>query len=254
MAAEFPHSAYDDRTLQVYLLGSLPFDAILRLQRRLQFDISGDRAQAALILCEHPPLITVGRHGSRSHSRLEAEELRLRGWPIRWVNRGGGCVLHLPGQIALYAILPLDRLGLEIAGYLHTLGTAITDLLNDFSVLGEIRASDGSVCAGSRPLAALGVTVRDWVTGYGAYVNIQPALDLFRHVTASAEDALPMTSLERERGGPMRPSLVRERLIEHFRTRFGFTRVALFSDHPVLGALPPSTFGRGAGHLTTENA
>jgi hypothetical protein len=27
---------------------------------------------------------------------------------------------------------------------------------------------------------------------------------------------------------------VRERLIEHFRARFGFARVALFSDHPAL--------------------
>jgi hypothetical protein len=43
-----------------------------------------------------------------------------------------------------------------------------------------------------------------------------------------------MTSLERERGGPVRPSLVRERLIEHFRNRFDFARVTLFTDHPAL--------------------
>jgi hypothetical protein len=43
-----------------------------------------------------------------------------------------------------------------------------------------------------------------------------------------------MTSLERERRGPVRPSLVRERLMEHFRARFDFGRVALFTEHPML--------------------
>ncbi len=52
--------------LQVYLLGTLDFEAMLRFQRRLHYEVSGDRTQAALVLCEHPPLITVGRHGSRA--------------------------------------------------------------------------------------------------------------------------------------------------------------------------------------------
>ena len=45
-----------------------------------------------------------------------------------------------------------------------------------------------------------------------------------------------MTSLERERRGPVRPSLVRERLIEHWQKRFDFDRVTVFSEHPFLEA------------------
>jgi lipoyl(octanoyl) transferase len=254
MTAEFPQFAHEERALQVYLLGSAPFDAILRLQRRLHFEITGDRRQAALIVCEHPPLITVGRQGSRSHIRLEAEELRLRGWPIRWVNRGGGCVLHVPGQLGLYAVMPLDRLGLAVPEYLQRFGNAVCDLLADFSVAAELRTDASGVWAGGRLVASLGVSVREWVTGYGAYVNIHPALDLFRHVTASPDDTLPMTSLERERGGPVRPSLVRERLIEHFRARFAFSRVSLFSDHPALGGIFIPRLAASAGTLTTESA
>jgi hypothetical protein len=36
-----------------------------------------------------------------------------------------------------------------------------------------------------------------------------------------------MTSLARERRGPLRPQLVRERLLEHFTARFGIGRVDL---------------------------
>jgi lipoyl(octanoyl) transferase len=234
MATELPQRTVQETTLQVYLLGSVPFDPLLRLQRRLHFEISGDRRQAALIVCEHPPTITVGRHGSRCHIHLEPEELHLRGWPIRWVNRGGGCILHVPGQLAVYPVLPLDRLHCDINGYLHKLGETIRDLLGDFSVHAGVRVDEHGVWAGTRLLAALGVSVRNWVSGYGAFVNVHPALDLFRHVTTVADASQPMTSLERERRGPVRPSLVRERLVEHFRSRFGFARVALFSDHPAL--------------------
>ena len=235
MSAEPAESTPDEMALRVYLLGCVDFEALLRFQRLLHFEITGNRRQAALIVCEHPPLITVGRQGSRSHIHLEADELRLRGWPIRWVNRGGGCMLHVPGQLALYPILPLDRLRCGIAEYLRGLTETIRAAVEDFSIHAGLGADDEGVWVGSRLLAAVGVSVRDWVTSYGAYVNIHPALELFRHVSVSAHQHQPMTSLERERRGPVRPALVRERLIEHFRNRFGFSRIALFSDHPALG-------------------
>lgn len=240
MSAEVPYDAAADRALQVYLLGTLDFETLLGLQRRLIFDVSGDRRQAALILCEHPPTITIGRQGSHAHVHLEPEELATRGWPVRWVNRGGGCVLHMPGQIALYAILPLDQLGGGISGYLHNLGSAIGDLIGDFSIHAALRVDERGVWAGDRLLAALGVSVRDWVTAYGAYINIHPALDQYHAVTVVGDHDQPMTSLERERRGRVQPSLVRERLIEHFRSRFGFGRVSLFTEHPLLQAAPVS--------------
>ena len=234
MSAELSHGANKDAVLQAYLLGSLDFDTALRLQRRLHFEVTGDRRQAALVLCEHPPLITIGRQGSRAHLHVEPEELRTRRWPVRWVNRGGGCLLHMPGQFALYSIMPLDRLGCTVSDYLHRLGAAIGDALGDFSIHATIRIDERGIWAGDRMLAALGVSVRDWVTMFGAYINVHPALDLFRCVTAVADCEQPMTSLERERRGAVRPALVRERLIEHFRVRFGFDRVTLFTEHPMV--------------------
>src|SRR5262249_29179897 len=81
--------------LQVYLLGTVEFEAALALQRLLAYQIAGARDRAALILCDHPPLITVGRQGSRAHILYEPEELQALRWQVRWVNRGGGCMLHL---------------------------------------------------------------------------------------------------------------------------------------------------------------
>src|SRR5260370_27197754 len=84
-----PNSTSAESVLQVYMLGLVEFEAALALQRRLVYQVSGDRATSALILCEHPPLITVGREGSWSHLHCSPEELRARRWRVRCGHRRG---------------------------------------------------------------------------------------------------------------------------------------------------------------------
>jgi lipoyl(octanoyl) transferase len=233
--------------LRVYLLGVVEFEAALTLQRTLAFEAAGARDSAALVLCEHPPIVTVGRDGSPADIRCDFEELRARRWPLRWVNRGGGSLLHLPGQLALYPILPLDWRGLGLGDYLERLQRIVMAVLDDFSVQAVTRPGQPGVWAGGRLIAGIGVAVRDWVSYYGAYLNINPDLFPFRIVRIAPNVYEPMTSLVRERRGPVRPALVRERLLEHFLAAFPFERTALFSHHPCLGHQPPAR----AGHLTT---
>src|SRR5438874_1141026 len=156
-----------ETTLQVYLLGSVEFEAALVLQRRLVYQVAGERSSAALVLCEHPPLITVGRQGSRSHILCDSDELRARRWSMRWVNRGGGCVLHQPGQLAVYPILPLDRIGLGLRSYLDRLHDVVIAVLGEYRIAGAARANVPGVWVGDRPIAVTGVAVRDWVSYYG---------------------------------------------------------------------------------------
>jgi lipoyl(octanoyl) transferase len=231
--------------LRVYLLGVVEFETALTLQRTLAFEAAGQRDSAALVLCEHPPIITVGRDGSPADIRCDFEELRVRRWPLRWVNRGGGTLLHLPGQLAIYPILPLDRRGLGLAGYLERLQHILTATLNDFTVQAVTRPEQPGVWVGPRLIAGVGVAVCDWVAYYGAYLNTNPDLLPFRIVRTGAKEREPMTSLVRERRGPVRPAQVRERLLEHFLAAFPFERTALFSHHPCLGHRPAR-----AGHLT----
>jgi lipoyl(octanoyl) transferase len=235
----------NELTLQVYLLGSMDFDAALRFQRHLHFEVCDRRIGAALILCEHPPAISVGRLGSHAHIR-DHDESRGRRIPHYWVSRGGGCVLHLPGQLAVYPVLPLDRLGMHVPAYVARLSKACLAVVSEFSLRHAARADDWGVWVGDRLLAVLGVAIRDWVTTFGAYINVQPSLDAFRLVRSGPTAGVPMTSLERERRGPVRPSMVRQRLVEHFQACFAFGRVALFSDHPSLKGSTNRCHGRTA--------
>ena len=220
--------------LHVYLLGLVEFEAALQLQRQLVYHASGADAQAALLLCEHPPLITVGRQGSHAHILCDAEELQARHWTVRWVNRGGGCLLHLPGQLAIYPILPLKKLDLGLRDYLDRLHRVVVAVLDDFSVRARTRQGQAGVWVGDRPVAGVGVAVRDWVTWYGAFLNVNPDLVPFRLLRSAGDDG-PMTSLARERHGPVRMALVRQSVVEHFARAFDLGRTSIFFSHPSLG-------------------
>ncbi len=230
-----PDGGASGPALRAYLLGQVDFDKALALQRALVFETSGARDARTLVLCEHTPLITVGRHGSPAHIHFDPDELRARRWPVRWVNRGGGCLLHLPGQLAVYSIVALDRSGLGLAAYLERLQRILVRVLDDFSVRAATRPGEPGVWVGQRLVAGLGVAVRDWVAYFGAVLNIDPDLAPFRHVRSGGPGDGPMTSLVRERGAPLRPALVRQRLLEHFAETFGCRRTSLFFGHPLLG-------------------
>jgi lipoyl(octanoyl) transferase len=225
--------------LQAYLLGTVSFESALAFQRRLLYQVAGDRDHGAILLCEHTPLITVGRHGSSAHILYEPGELRARRWQIRWVNRGGDCVLHLPGQLAIYPILALDRLGVDLRTYLTRLKAILKTVLSDFDVRAEAQEHDNEIVVGGRRIATIGVAVRQWVTYYGAVLNVNPDLLPFRGIRSSTtcRDA---TSLVRERRGSLRPSLVRERLLERFAASFQFSRTSVFFDHPSLSPKTPA--------------
>jgi lipoyl(octanoyl) transferase len=223
------------QALQVYLLGQIEFGAALALQRRLAYEVSGDRSSACLLLCEHPPTLSIGREGSRRHIDQDAVEFRSGVWPIRWVNRGGGCILHVPGQLAIYPVFPLDHLQLGVHDFLMRIDKVLVNLLGNFGVAADPKPEVQCIAVRNRPIAHIGIAVRNWVSYFGAFININPDLELFRIVQADPRLVPRMTSLERERHGPLRTSLVREQAIELFAKMFAFDRIVLFTDHPMLG-------------------
>ncbi len=234
------------RPLAVYLLGGLEFDALLALQRRLVYDIAGDRDSAALVLCDHPTGITIGREGSAAHVRPGPNALAVRGWPVRWVARGGGAVLHVPGQVACYPIFPLDALNLTAGRFVNELVAVACDLCSEFGVEGVPDEERPGVRANGRRVAHVGVAVCGGVTSFGLIVNANPDLAPFRDVRCGG-DALPMTSLARESDHRVRVTGVRQRLVELIAARFAFDRVSVFHTHPA--ALP-----RPTRHATTHGS
>jgi lipoyl(octanoyl) transferase len=240
--------------LEAFLLGQIDFDVALTLQQRLveQTRERGD-GQVTLLLCEHPTLITVGRGGSPGDVAMQSGLVRNRQIDVRWVNRGGGCLVHSPGQLAIYPIVPLRWHGFSVGEFLHRLQTGIIEALDDLNVpTRPQREPEGTVpifasakrgLSPSTPygvwgrtgqLAALGVAVRHWITYYGAYLNVCPAMGLFRLVRGDRPGQAAMSCLVAERRGPVRMTGVRSAMVCRLAERFNCDRYHLYTGHPML--------------------
>jgi len=231
-----------DPDTTAHLLGTVDFQRCLALQQRLVYE--SDAAQdgrITLLLSEHPACVTVGRAGSRTHVRLAPRELERRGWRMAWVNRGGGCLVHSPGQLAVYPIVPLSWHGWTVGEYLRRLQGGLYGALAEAGFASEPREGRFGLWARSGQLAAVGVAVKNWITYYGAYVNVNPELGRYRAVMTDAIDGTTMSSLAVERRKRVRMTTIREAVARHLAAAFDASDYHVHTGHPGLPAPEPVT-------------
>ncbi len=227
--------------LQAFLLGQIDFDACLALQQRLVYDAGAGDQAITLLVCEHSPLITVGRSGSRTHIHLSSDELTSQQLDVRWLNRGGGCMLHLPGQLAIYPIVPLERYGWTVGEFLNRLQTGLLSTIAELSIAGTTRPGWPGVWGRTGQLAAIGVAVKNWTTYHGAFLNVDPAMRVVRRIVTDREQNEPMSSLMVERQGSVKMSAVRAGIVRHLAEAFLAERYHIHTSHPLLNCSPTKT-------------
>jgi len=226
--------------LDVYLLGELEFERALRLQSRLVYDVSGSDGQlAALVLCEHRGVITIGRQGSRAHIACGDDELAALGLTLRWVNRGGGCVLHRPGQLVVYPVMPVSPESLKPADYVRRLAECVANVLAEFNIKCSISADLSGVYVRGAQIATIGVAVSRWVAYHGLTLNVSGWTKPFEVIHPSGNGALIATTMEAERRRPIKMAQVRECLVRQFVQTFHIPRYHIFTWHPILMAEEP---------------
>jgi lipoyl(octanoyl) transferase len=225
---------HDTPQLDVRLLGTVDFESAQFLQERLVYEISGRTdLYGGVFLCEHPPLITVGRAGSRAHVLLEQKDLATRGLQVRWLNRGGGCLVHSPGQLAVYPVVPLQRLGMGLQDYRTALVASVLDLCDELDIAAWPVERNYGVAGRGGVFTFVGAAVKRWVAYQGMFINVNPLMQTQRLVSIGASGLRP-TSLEALRGRAISMATVRESLIRNLARRLGYTQYQVFTGHPLL--------------------
>jgi lipoyl(octanoyl) transferase len=207
-------------------------EELTTLQRRLVYEVSGQPETARVLFCEHPSALTIGRHGSRLQVRLTDEELIARKLPLLFVPRGGGAMLHTPGQVTCYPILPLARYGVSPGEYVRTLLQLTTTAITASGVPVEANENEVSIRVRGRRVAHLGVGVRNGVSLFGVVVNVVPDLELFRGIAVD-DDPLLMTSMQRESSVRVTVSAVQQHLLEGLCDRFSLRRMVMPNRGPI---------------------
>jgi len=168
-------------TVRLIRTGPADYRRCWALQRRLVDELCADRsAPGALVLTEHPPVITLGRSARREHVLAATAELARRGVELVETDRGGDVTVHGPGQIVLYPVLPLERFGgRDLGRFLRGLEEAVIRALARWGLGAERIAGLSGVWAGGGKVCALGVAFRRWVSSHGLALNLDPDMGLF---------------------------------------------------------------------------
>ena len=130
-------------------------------------------AAGAIYLCEHPPVITLGRSAKRDNV-LAAGDV-----PVVQIERGGDVTYHGPGQLMIYPVVRVKT----VVGFLSAIASALADAAAVFGVRGaEFRRDPAGLWLGDAKLAACGIHIARGVSVHGWALNVCTPDDAWRRI------------------------------------------------------------------------
>ncbi len=182
--------------VEVIDVGLIPYKEAWDLQTSLhQQLVENKRAgypQAPVhyfLLCEHPPVYTLGKSGSEEHLRINDEERLAHDIEYFKINRGGDITFHGPGQLVGYPILDLDLIFTDVHRYVRSLEEVIIRVLNNYTITGTrndrytgVWIDTDKAISEAKKICAIGVHLSRWVTMHGFAFNINTNLSYFNHI------------------------------------------------------------------------
>lgn len=172
------------------------------------------------VVCEHFPVITLGKHAKINNLLLSQHELALRGVETVMSDRGGDVTFHGPGQLVMYPILDLEAYGMGLRSYIEFLEECVIRTLAEYGIKGERIAGASGVWLDKdtpreRKICAIGVKSSRYITMHGLAFNINTDLHAFSFIHPCGFVDKEVTSLMHETGKQQSLQEVTERLIKH---------------------------------------
>lgn len=175
----------------------------LKLQQKPP--VLADGCSHHLLMCEHPPVYTLGKNGKEEHLLAKPEELLSKGVQYFKNNRGGDITFHGPGQIVAYPIFDLEDWKRDIHWYMRSLEEVVIRTLKDYGIIGErIEKVTGVWIAPKSPQArkicAFGVRTSRWVSMHGLALNVNTDLNYFKWIVPCGIADKGVASMQEELG------------------------------------------------------
>lgn len=219
--------------VKCYWLGRAGYRQVWDLQLALHSRIIAGNQPPTLLLLEHEPVITVGRHGDTANVHSSLDELTARGVAVHRIERGGDVTFHGPGQLIGYPLLNLKAHGLSVAGYLRSLEESLIALLSDYALQTKREPGFTGVWHETGKLAAIGIAVKRWVTFHGFALNVTTDLSYFDLINPCGLSR-PVTSIQQLTGLSLDCKQVAQQYLTAFDATFGMETSELTSSWPSL--------------------
>ena len=168
------------------------------LQQRLHHAVRTSGAPGLIMVTEHLPVVTFGRHADPRFLRLTAAELASAGVDVVTTDRGGEVTAHMPGQVIIYPIIRLGAGRLGPRAYVSKLEGAVVGLLAAYGLQASCDPERPGVFIGTDKVCAIGVRIRDHVSLHGLALNVANDLGLFQAMVPCGLEGRGVTSLQQQ--------------------------------------------------------
>lgn len=178
------------------------------------------------LLCEHPPVYTLGKSGKKEHVLMSDDELAANNIAFFNTNRGGDITFHGLQQIVGYPILDLEKYYTDIGKYLRNLEEVIILTIAEYGIKGGRSKGetgvwiDEDIPGKERKICAIGVRCSRWITMHGFAVNVNTDLSYFNNIIPCGIENKQVTSIEKELGRAVDYNEVKEKLKRNFEKIF----------------------------------
>lgn len=181
---------------RIFDLGLIEYEKARFFQAEMLELIRQEKYGAALILCRHNPVVTLGRMADAANIIVPLDELRKRKICVCRTERGGDVTFHGKGQLVAYPLIDLRHVGRDIHRYLRSLEAVALVFLGSFGIRGRRLPYATGVWAGKGKICSIGISVRHWVTFHGLAININDEdMECFSFIRPCGMD-INMTSLQ----------------------------------------------------------
>jgi lipoyl(octanoyl) transferase len=183
------------------------------------------------ILCEHPPVYTLGKSGHLENVLISQAEMDQKGIQFFKTNRGGDITFHGPDQIVGYPIIDLEKFYTDIGRYLRELEEVIIITLAEYNIVGgRINGEtgvwiDAGIAGKERKICAMGVRCSRWITMHGFALNVNTDLSYFDNIIPCGIQNKKVTSMKSEVNELVNILEVKEKLKRNFEKVFNVTLV-----------------------------
>jgi len=149
-----------------------------------------ERTRDEFWLTEHHPVYTQGLNGRREHL------LHTGDIPLVQIDRGGQVTYHGPGQLVIYFLLDLNRLGKGVRAFVTDIEQSIIELLADYQIEAQSRRDAPGVYVDGAKIAALGLRIRKGYSYHGLSLNLDMDLAPFDGINPCGFHGLAVTQLK----------------------------------------------------------
>ncbi len=181
-------------------LGIADYESTYQAMREFTQQRDGDTPDEIWVL-EHPPVFTLGLAGDASNLHSPSNQI-----PLVQVDRGGEITYHGPGQIVVYLLLDLRRLGIFVKELVSRIEQALIDTLADFGIRAERHAGAPGIyiaqessmpleCRGAK-IAALGLKVSKGCSYHGLALNVSTDLTAFARIHPCGYEGLRTVDMQ----------------------------------------------------------